>query len=113
MKHVAINVYQDTRKNPGMISVGEALASSPHLKHAGTKEMQHLLQNPDKAPMFLKEKQQNGTVNALLFGGTIEVDTHNNQYITALYFSKHRGLVTERYWLSYPLPENLCFATKH
>jgi hypothetical protein len=110
MEHVAINVHQDAKHNPGIITVGDALKAFPDLKHAGEAELCQLLENPDQAPVFLLQKTQKNAVNALLFAGTIEKDANDNDYVTAVYVKGAKALVTEKYWLSYPMPENLCFA---
>ena len=113
MKHVSINVHQDTQEYPGLLTVGEVLGLSKQLKLAGNSQLQYLLENPDQAPDFLKEKTKGSNVNALLFGGTINVDENSNKYISAVYFTKYKGLVTEKYWLADPMLPNTRFAVLH
>lgn len=109
MKHDKISVCQDSREYPDTISVGKAIKMLS-IKHAGDQHMQHLLQNPDDAPSFMSEKLPHPKVAALLFGGAVHKDEHNNAYINALYFDKYKNLVVEKYWLSYPMLENARFA---
>lgn len=113
MKHIPINVHQDAQEYPGPFTVGEVLELSKHLKLAGEAQRHYLLEHPDQAPDFLKEKIKGANVNALLFGGTINVDENKKKYINAVYFTKYKGLVTEKYWLADPMLPNARFAVLH
>jgi hypothetical protein len=110
MKPVAIDVCRDTKHNPGILTVGEAIKAFTDLNHAGEVELHILLDNPEQTPVFLLEKSQTNAVNAILFAGTIKKDENGHDYVTAVYVKGAKGLVTEKYWLTYPMPGNLRFA---
>lgn len=111
MEHVAINVYQDAHQNPGAITVADAIRALPHIKHADDSHLLALFENKAEIPAFLQEKQENKDTGTLLFAGTVHGDETDKQYIKAVYLSKTRGLVEEKYWLVYPMLEHMRFAT--
>lgn len=91
-------------------TVFDCLAATKHLLHAGKQELDYLLTHENHIPTNYKGTGIHRST-PLFFGGTIMCDERDNQYIHALYHKHGRGWVTERYWLSYPLPPNAYFAT--
>jgi hypothetical protein len=83
-------------------SIAEVLHSTKHLQHAGKEELEYFLENPDEIPTATDECEVDPT-DPKLFCGEIEYDNNNNEYVTALYYTKRRGWQTEKYWLSYPI----------
>lgn len=99
-----ILLYQEEDQDLDRIrTVADLMRAAKNVTHAGQKELDRWLSNPERIPDVLGRTYPCESLQVALFCGSVYKDDRNNQYVMALYSLPRKGFVTEKYWLDDPV----------